>query len=255
MPLLPWGGFVIAGLAWQRTTPRWRPGLLLLIGVALLAAMSPGSFDKDPLNLRYLLLFTFLCLVISEGVQRMEIVYRAPPGLARVCEYLSQHLLPATVLHYFPVVVVAQLFRHRWPIFAPAFKSQETLMVVAAWVLTFVALLAILPAGLALWERVRMSPTAVRARRRIHVLAPLLILGVLVPMDNLGRVSTWSYYPLGLPPSVELALRTGCYLLVLAAMFYFALELDELRRRGRNVAGSSTPAGPPTIGGPPFTTL
>ncbi|MBI9075220.1 MAG: DUF1624 domain-containing protein [Desulfatibacillum sp.] len=224
-PLLPWGGFVLAGIVFSRVGGSTGRDmgisiLLMVLGLGFGLAGSLGVWNnfilvRWPMSGPYFLFGTGMVIFLISAVRHWQSIYFSAPGLARGSGYISKNLLTFVALHfvaYLPAGLSLGLFdilglirQHPW-LNAPA--------IVLGGVVSMVILVILGRATETLWPVIQGKKILVIARRHFDGVA-LLLLGLLIV---LGKESG------GYPTAWTFTLTDTAIWFVL---WYFALEIQK----------------------------
>lgn len=150
-PVFPWIGFIALGVIWQSATKRSRYRLL---GLAVLMLTSPFFLpvNKYPLSPGYLLLFSALCVLLTDIVMLISPWFerhrsRSVQAFQHSVTLLSSYSLEIFVIHY--------VFGHLVSAYFPYLKLPIIYSILPGFGLLMLSLI-----GLARWIRLQESLTA-----------------------------------------------------------------------------------------------
>jgi len=238
-PLLPWGVFVLAGLACTHPavgTAR-RPYLpflgLILAALALhLGYVLTGEdrlmLSESPVSGAYLLLMLGACGACLMAAGPFSRLVARLPALAHAVSFTSRHLLVATVFHYVTLFVAANLLTLL--ISSSDVRRHDTLFIALGALAIPLGSYGLLRVLVRAWAMVRATGL-VRAASRA---APLLAL-IVIPLTALATAASHAAMQ---PPNASsasfllrdlsspLMLRWGAKLAAFSFMLFFALARD-----------------------------
>lgn len=235
-PVMPWGLFVLAGIAWRpERTKRARGMHALFVGLIVLAlglhvlyyatGFKGLRLGRGPISATYVLLLIGLAGTLRLALGSAGEALARSPRAARVLGAPSRHLLLATVLHYGPVHLVDLGVRTLLPLDLPGRYPSAFILLGA--LTSFVLLYALLALCVSAWRRVRDTRPVAWLRRVRHLIALGLIPSVAIlaaasraALGGAGDASAyWSQ--LLVEPTIVYMLAM---VLVWSAMLYYALE-------------------------------
>jgi hypothetical protein len=235
-PVMPWGLFVLAGIAWRpERTNSARSMHALFVGLIVLAlglhvvyyatGFTGLRLGRGPLSATYVLLLIGLAGALRLALGSAGEALARYPRAARVLGAPSRHLLLATVLHYGPVHLVDLGVRTLAPADLPG--RYPGAFITLGSLTSFVLLGGLLTLCVTGWRRLRDTRPVAWLRRVRHLMALVLIpsVAILTAASRAalgGEGSAGVYWArLLVQPGIVYILAM---VLVWSAMLYYALE-------------------------------
>ena len=238
-PLLPWGLFVLSGLAFsgklKGNINLTLAGGLIVVSFALHLLGGPLGLEgwrmikwQPMMTGSWFMLFLGLILGVGwmAGILEHQPIFSG--RFRRVVEFLSKNLLLGTVLHYLvyiPLQLVFQAGISPWIArFPQSIGRVDFLLMIAAALVAAIALFAILKFELAVWERIAATRLLSRLRHRYDLFA----IGATAFCVVFFHFIIWPHYQTN-PQSVGWDVKFLSKIVALAFLNYFALEMRQWR--------------------------
>ena len=230
-PILPWGGFVLAGIVFSRVGGNAArdmavSGLVLLLGIACGLAGAGGVWKnliliRWPMSGPYFLVSLGLVIFLASAVRHWKGAYYAAPGIARALEQISRNLLLFVVMHFaacLPAGLCIGIFNvldlvhnHAW-LDAP--------VILAGGMVSVATLILMVHASDELWPVIRDTRILSKARKHFDGVAVCMISALMILGESAGEVPTaWTF-----------SLTDTAIWLV---MWYYALEIKQWKVQPR----------------------
>jgi hypothetical protein len=225
-PLLPWGVFVLLGVAFSRLPINYSHVYISisLVTLAVFLFWIGSSLEwenlflvKRPLTLTYFLLAAGCLIGLRFLVQKFVNIYLSIPFIPGLLESISRNLLLATVVHYFPysaLISLSEKLFYSENKEIQFFLDFDFIVLVAFSAISVIATLLILYSLLYLWNKVKDNSLLFDFRQKYDLIAVALLTvsGVLNVVLDLYTSRTLYRFILWIP------------------LVYFALESNERRK-------------------------
>jgi len=257
-----WSVFVLMGLVYSRTgSSRVRSAyaalLLALSAIFYFLDLAVGydyfKFSKEPLTTPYVVFFCAMNVLLLEGLRVRLPRFLQRPRVSRLMVFISKNLLLGTVLHYVPLIfmanILAILVEKKYQ-FLPSIERYDYGYIAAGSLLMIsatVILLALIPR---MWRLITPRLLSLKFTPQYHAGAVALIASATVLM-RFRKLGPWDtafqqWAQLHLPHVPFVLLQKGITLYPLFIMIYLTLAMMEYRF----VAKSPEP-GPRVLAGAP----